>query len=166
MKITKKLLEEWGVPECKRGDDIMPWFEKEFPKGIEDTPEGLINRMPDEWEFDKLWLLQKIAEVDNGKDAYEALDLLITKADPSRLANVINKIKDKDTSKVLNALLDSEDVISLKSLIDHCDDDKKIEKALEKIYQVGNKETIDHCEKTMPSKYKNISSKIKRNLGK
>ena len=111
MKVTLKLLEEWGA--CERYRKV---FAEQFPDGVEGTAKE-IAAIP-EHEYDQWWILVEMAVRLNDRDGEEALRLATDRVDPSRLASLAIRVQDKDTSAAMTKLCESKDLLQLKRVVD------------------------------------------------
>lgn len=110
MKVTVELLREWGAT-CN-----LDWFEKRYPDGVEGTAEELA-AVPDH-EYDQWWILVEMAVRLTDRDGADALRLATERVDPSRLAALAIRVKDKDTGEAMTKLCASKDLMSLKRVVD------------------------------------------------
>jgi len=122
VKITLELLKDWNA--CERA---LKWFEKDYPDGVDDTIEGLVKRIPADWEYDALWLLHEVAARVAGVEGDEALALLVERADPSRLAKAVLEIARRDTSAAMERLLQVGDAPSLVRVIERGTDTQAVQ---------------------------------------
>jgi len=104
MLITSKLLKEWGA--CERYREV---FAKEYPNGVTGTA-AEIAAIP-EYECDQWWV--EMAVRLSGKDGEDALRLATERVDLSRLASLVLRVKDKDTSAAYARLKASKDIRGL-----------------------------------------------------
>ena len=111
MKVTLKLLEEWGA--CERYRKV---FAEQFPDGGEGTAKE-IAAIP-EHEYDQWWILVEMAVRLSDKDGADALRLATERVDPSRLASLAIRVQDKDTSAAMAKLCASKDLLALKQVVD------------------------------------------------
>jgi hypothetical protein len=111
MKVTLKLLREWGAT-CN-----LDWFEKRYPLGFEGTAKEIAEEIADR-EYDQWWILVEMAVRLSDKDGADALRLATERVDPSRLAALAIRVKDKDTGEAMTKLCASKDLLALKQVVD------------------------------------------------
>ena len=111
MKVTLKLLREWGAT-CN-----LDWFEKRYPLGFEGTAKEIAEEIADR-EYDQWWILVEMAVRLNDRDGEEALRLATDRVDPSRLASLAIRVQDKDTAQAMTKLCESKDLLQLKRVVD------------------------------------------------
>ena len=102
MKITLDLLEKWGACEV-----ALAWFARAYPDDVEDKVSRLSGELIDA-EFRNvygLWLLHEVAARVEGEEGDEALEMLVERADDSRLARAVMRITLRDTSEALARLV-------------------------------------------------------------
>ena len=102
MKITLDLLKQWDACE-----DALEWFAKDYPDGVDATLPILCDKViPKEHRFEySTWLLHEVAAREKGLEGDEALEMLVERADDSRLARAVMRITLRDTSKALARLV-------------------------------------------------------------
>lgn len=116
LRVTPGLLREWGA--CDRA---VVLYGERYPDGVEGTAAEIAAIA--EAEYDAAWILEELAARCADQVGEDALRLLIEKADPSRLANVVLRVKDKDTQSALDKLLVSNDLMQIKRVADGGDGD-------------------------------------------
>lgn len=102
MKVTLDLLKEWGACE-----DALEWFAKDYPDGVDEPLPILCDKMiPKEHHFEYVtWFLHEVAAREKGPEGDEALEMLVERADGSRLARAVTRITIRDTSKAMARLV-------------------------------------------------------------
>ncbi len=102
MKITLDLLKQWDACE-----DALEWFARAYPDDVEDKVSRLSGELIDAEFRDVygLWLLHEVAARVEGEEGDEALEMLIERADSSRLARAVTRITIRDTSKAMARLV-------------------------------------------------------------
>jgi len=102
MKITLDLLKQWDACE-----DALEWFAKDYPDGVDEPLPILCDKIiPTEHRFEySTWLLHEVAARVEGEEGDEALEMLVERADDSRLARAVMRITLRDTSKALARLV-------------------------------------------------------------
>lgn len=102
MKVTLGMLKEWSACE-----DALEWFAKAYPDGVDEPLPVLCDRMtPADRRFEySTWFLHEVAAREKGLEGDEALEMLVERADDSRLARAVMRITLRDTSKALARLV-------------------------------------------------------------
>lgn len=102
MRVTSKLLMEWGACEV-----ALEWFATDYPDGVDEPLPILCDKIiPTEHRFEySTWLLHEVAARVAGPEGDEALEMLVERADDSRLARAVMRITLRDTSKALARLV-------------------------------------------------------------
>lgn len=102
MKVTLDMLTEWGACE-----DALEWFAKDYPDGVDEPLPVLCDKViPKEHRFEySTWLLHEVAARVEGEEGDEALEMLVERADSSRLARAVTRITIRDTSKAMARLV-------------------------------------------------------------
>lgn len=102
MKVTLGMLKEWSACE-----DALEWFAKAYPDGVDEPLPVLCDKViPKEHHFEySTWLLHEVAAREKGLEGDEALEMLVERADDSRLARAVMRITLRDTSKALARLV-------------------------------------------------------------
>lgn len=118
MKVTLRLLEQWGA--CARYRKI---FAEQYPDGV-DGSAAEIAAIP-KAEYDQWWILVEMACRLSDRDGAEALRLATERVDPSRLAALAVRVKDKDTTAAVDKLLASDGLLSIKRVADKGTGDAK-----------------------------------------
>lgn len=141
MLVTIELLKDWGI--CER---VLRWFEKTYPNGVEDSVQGLLDRMTyKDSEPDKNWFLGKIAIKISGQDGLDALRIVEDRVGPLPLATIIVEAKDKDTGAILGKVLKSEDRLALYYLV-KCADTNVATECARKLKTISDGKTVKEYE--------------------
>lgn len=102
MKVTLKQLDKWGA--CQ---EALDWWKRDHPDGEDASLDVLVNKViPEKCRKDwGEWFLFEVAARVDGPEGDEALEMLVERADDSRLARAVMRITLRDTSKALARLV-------------------------------------------------------------
>ncbi len=102
MKVTLDLLKAWGA--CT---EALDWWKRDHPDGEDESLTVLCEKViPEKYRQDwSQWFLYEVAARVEGEEGDEALEMLVERADSSRLARAVTRITIRDTSKAMARLV-------------------------------------------------------------